>query len=260
MERREIPKIKKVIPILNGIFAHMDYDFVWATKEQLDVLFFTDYSQKRVAPLVMNYVEDGEITDEKMSELSSIILAYYKYSWDKMKELMDIEYDPIHNFSDDLVEKIKGTDDKTVSNNDTMKQTGDGIRTRTDNLTSTETKDLTETVNGTVEDRFAGLNSTSYVNKDHESEQQTTKDTGTDTTVNTGTQATKEERNFNTTSDGKEVTDDSYTRDREVNRKGNIGNITTQQMLTQEIELWKWNFIRQVLENVRDLTTLAVYF
>ena len=44
-----------------------------------------------------------------------------------------------------------------------------------------------------------------------------------------------------------------------MSRIGNIGNITTQQMLNQEIELWKWNFINQVLEDVKQLTTLQIY-
>lgn len=244
----------------NGIFSHMEYDFKFITKDQLDILFFSEYSQKRIAPIVLNYVEDESISEQSMFELSKVILAYYKYSWDKMIAMMEIEYDPIHNFSDDLTEKIGDTDKKTIDSNDTLKQTGDGTKTRTDNLTSTDTKDLSEVTNGTVEDKIAGFNSSTYANKDHESDNQTVKNTGTDTTVNTGTQATAEERNFTNTSEGKEVTDDKYTRDRTVTRKGNIGNITTQQMLTQEMELWKWNFIHQVLENVRDLTTIAVYF
>lgn len=257
---REIPTVGTVIPVNNGLFSHMNYDFKLVTKEQLDILFFSEYSQKRIAPIVEHYVEDNTISESKMLELSNIILSYYKFNWDKMFDLMEIEYDPIHNFSDDLTENIKDADAKTVDVNDNLKQTGEGTKTRTDNLTSTETKDLTETTTGTVEDRLAGFNSSSYVNRDNESNNQTVKDTGTDTTVNTGTQTVREERNFDNTSVGKEVTDDKYTRDRIVTRTGNIGNITTQQMLTQEIELWKWNFIHQVLENVRDFTTIAVYF
>ena len=260
MEMEKIPKMKSLIQPINGLFSHMEYDFKYITKEQLDVLFFTEYGEKRVSPVVSNYVEEGKISDFNMTELSALILAYYKYQWDKMFALLEIEYDPIHNFSDDLTENITDTDDTTVTSDESVDQTGNGTKTRTDDLTSTETKNLSETTNGTVEDRFAGLNSGSYANKDRESNDQTTTNTGTDTTVNTGTQSNKEERNFKTASNGKEVTDNDYTRERTVQRKGNIGNITTQQMLTQEIELWKWNFIHQILENVRDLTTLAVYF
>lgn len=256
----KIPLIKTMIPAVNALFSNMEFDFRIITPQQLDILFFTNYGDKRVSPLVSMFVEDSTISSDKMKELSSIILSYYKLNWNKMLDMIEIEYDPIHNFSDNLVEKIIAADDKTVKSENNIRQEGTGTKTRTDDLTSTETKNLTTTVNGTVEDKFAGLNSSSYSNKDNEIASQTTEETGTDTIVNTGTQSNKEERNFSDSSNGKEVTDDDYTRDRTLNRSGNIGNITTQQMLTQEIELWKWNFVQQILENVRDLTTIAVYF
>lgn len=258
--KEKIPIVKSVIPVNNGIFSHMNYDFKYITKSQLDLLFFTEYGHKRVAPLLSMYINDGIISDEKMNELANIILSYYKYNWDKLIAMLEIEYDPIHNFSDELSEEIKDTDDKNISNDETINQTGDGTKTRTDNLTSTDTKDIHEGTTGNVEDRFAGLNSTTYVNKDKEESSQDVHTTGTDTVVDTGTQSTKDERNYQTTSNGKEVINDNYTRDRKVSRVGNIGNITTQQMLTQEIELWKWNFVNTILENVKYLITLSVYF
>lgn len=256
---KKLHRVNDVISPVSGLFSYMDYDFKYISKEQLDILFFTDYGEKMVAPLVERYIKDESISSTDFSELSAIILAYYKVNWDKMLAVLEIEYDPIHNFSDEVTEKIEDTDDKTINSDSSLSQTGSGTHTRTDDLTSTETKNLTESTNGSVEDKFAGFNTSSYKNRNNETQNQTINNTGTDTFVNTGTQANKEERNFTTENNGKEVTSDNYIRNRTLQRKGNIGNITTQQMLTQEIELWKWNFAKQVLENVRDLTTIAVY-
>ena len=40
---------------------------------------------------------------------------------------------------------------------------------------------------------------------------------------------------------------------------GNIGNLTTQQLIKQEIELRRWNFIEAVLEDAKELLTIPMY-
>ena len=61
-----------------------------------------------------------------------------------------------------------------------------------------------------------------------------------------------------TGTEGNESSSDR-TRNREFTHLGNIGNQTTQQLLTEEIELWRWNFIQEVLNDVKDFLTLPVY-
>ena len=51
----------------------------------------------------------------------------------------------------------------------------------------------------------------------------------------------------------------SVDRDRSGRHFGNIGNLTSQKMLNEEIELWKWNYIQTVLEDARDFLTLPTY-
>lgn len=256
-------KIGDIISPTKGFFSTMEFDFRIIEKSQLDLMFFNLFSQKTVSPFCYYYLQDltddGKISDVSLRELSNLILNYYKLSWGKILDTLEIEYDPIHNFSDDVTEDINGADDKTVTVNMTKNQTGSGTITRTDNLTSTDTKDLTDTTNGSIKDEIAGFNSSSFKNKDNSTENSTVTTAGTDTVENTGTQTRKEERNFNDKDSGTNVTDDDFSKHRTLVRKGNIGNITTQQMMQQEIELWKNNFVRLILDNVRDLTTVSVY-
>lgn len=305
--KQERKRINDVIAPINGLFSHMDYDFEFVNSSQLDTLFFISQGERAVAPLINFYIRDGTIPESSLTEISSTILSYYKDKWDRLKELLKIEYDPIHNFSDEITESIEDItqekDDKSVTlekkgtstnertnditdtttNNLEEKLTNDLTKTETNNLKTTDTKNLTNTTQGTVENQIQGFNSTSYVNsdKDVQSGTQTesgtdtidktgtvsTTDTGTSTKANTGTSALKKTgtiidlltNDLNDKTTLSNTSDNTYTRKRTMSRIGNIGNITTQQMLNQEIELWKWNFINQVLEDVKQLTTLQIY-
>ena len=305
--KQERKRINDVIAPINGLFSHMDYDFEFVNSSQLDTLLFISQGERAVAPLINFYIRDGTIPESSLTEISSTILSYYKDKWDRLKELLKIEYDPIHNFSDEITESIEDItqekDDKSVTlekkgtstnertnditdtttNNLEEKLTNDLTKTETNNLKTTDTKNLTNTTQGTVENQIQGFNSTSYVNsdKDVQSGTQTesgtdtidktgtvsTTDTGTSTKANTGTSALKKTgtiidlltNDLNDKTTLSNTSDNTYTRKRTMSRIGNIGNITTQQMLNQEIELWKWNFINQVLEDVKQLTTLQIY-
>lgn len=58
--------------------------------------------------------------------------------------------------------------------------------------------------------------------------------------------------------DGQETTG-SAVGTRELKRSGNIGVTTTQQMMTQEIELWKWSLLSTVMEDVANFLTLRIF-
>lgn len=276
-------KVKDLISPIKGFFSGMNFDFKVVTIEELDMYFFNFFSQKSISPFCDYWISDEHISDEKLQQLSMYIQKFYQKNWEKLLAMVELEYDPIHNFSDTLHEDIVGTDDDILTTSDILTKTGNGSFKRTDNLTSTETKDLvnhsdsvdtknlSDVTTGQNDELIAGFNSSSYKNSEAEKLNTTVKttgtdtvvvdgtNTGTDTTENTGTQITDETRNFQDLTEGKHVSDNDYTKKRDVTRIGNIGNITNQQMIQQEIELWRWNFIKTVLENVRDITTLAIY-
>ena len=263
----------------NGPFKMMEYNFQFATVEQLDLLFFTSFGGRTVSPIV-EYLCDGDtMTTGELMQLSSSILAMYKQKWDKLKAVALLEYDPIHNFSDDMHEEITGTDDKTINNSGTQKHTGTqtnegeidntGYQEDTGKKLNTGKQTNDGTLSRTLNDKIYGFNSsTSQGENDHitaETTHNVREDDLAENTSNRREDHLKEEQSFTRTDDLtrtdalSEVTDDDYTRVREYQRTGNIGNITFQKMLKEEIELWQWSFIRQVLDDVKDFCSLSIY-
>lgn len=376
MSRRWRPPIvKDVLPIENGVFSHMEYTFrAEVTKEQLDFLFMTSYSRKNLAPVIdilhdsdADEDEFSQLTDAELTKLANLMLSYYKPRWDKLAEIYDIEYDPIHNYLDDWEDENDGRFDsengKEVEQVDTLNTTVTKSNTRTDNLTeiidrdveddntrtdnltertqygktSTETRNTTDTVNygkvdereddttrnntGTVQDvgnrtdtsSVWGFNSGTDVNSDKntgsnsntrtdnlvERKTGTVTDTlsGSDVTLGTGTVAdalsgSDTVSNSGTRQDARDISEDitktnsgtqtdagsdattgtnrrvvtdegsrndTDHRERSGRHFGNIGNLTSQKMIKEEIELWKWSYIQSILEDARDFLTLSVY-
>ena len=179
----EIRLLKDMISPLDGLFQHMSFDFTSytdMTKSQMDVMFFTNYLTRPVAPIV-DYVHpdlDGQkLTTEQLNALASLVENCYSKKWSKLGEISIIEYDPIHNFLDQYEEDTEFDDDGTVtstktgsgsntlthdvtetstlSGSDTVSKTGtdtidvDSTNTRTDDLTDTLTNNLTETTSKT---------------------------------------------------------------------------------------------------------------
>lgn len=372
--------IKDVIPLTNGVFGHMNYTFrAEVTKEQLDYLLMSSFSRRNPAPVIdLLYDEETEepcsreLTSEELTKLAALMLAYYKPRWDKLGDIYDVEYDPIHNYLDEWEDESTGTHEEEVvldsDRVDTPDLTETRDLTRTDNLSQLETRDLengnTRTLNYDEEithgktdtrtdnfsvtttngktntetftnladvktgsettqashdntDQVKGFNSSSWVDTDHSSgtkalnESQTTfnnvtntkngqvvnalsgndveahsgtethalsgkdktehdgtiTDSGTDegtvTTTNTGTQ--KDGGTVKTTGTNTRALDETTNteggdhREREGRHFGNIGNLTSQKMLKEEIELWKWNYVQSILEDARDFLTLPVY-
>lgn len=377
MWERRFPKIKDVIPLPNGVFHFMDYTFrAEISKDQLDFLLMASYGQRNPAPVIdLIYDEDEEETGgrklngEELAKLAAMMLAYYKPRWDKLAEVYDVEYDPIHNYLDEWEDESDGThEDERVLDSDRLDTLGTTVTktsTRTDNLTEQEARNLTDsntrtfsnsdatqygktdtetdtrsigTTYGKVDtsvtsndttvrtgsetdsgtsgntEQIAGFNSSGWVDSDKSSgtsgnthtynsvtdtKNGTVTDTlsgtdteahsgtdthalsgtdttthsgtigdsgtegGTVTTTNTGTQGISgSDATTGTNSratDETETTDGSDHRERSGKHFGNIGNLTSQKMLKEEIELWKWNYVQSILEDARDFLTLPVY-
>ena len=366
--------MQEIIPLINGIFGHMNYNFrAEVSKTTLDFQFGSNYAKKNPSPIIERVMGDdtGEMSDAKLTFLAQMILETYKPKWDKMGDIYDIEYDPIHNFLDewedtsaeerDLTGSTQDTEtveygkrevlDKTrtdnLANAETTTYNTNNTRTdnlteletrnlgssssRTDNLmetdtfghTSTRTDNLTEVVDedgtnsetGSGADNVYGFNSATAVGKDTNSSSNSGSDTLDRTTTNTGTQATAEGGNNTKANTGTQSTTGTDTgtvttantgtmqnaqtgtvgvsgtntgtqdidqtvtqsgvdttrdtgsthdvettdRDRSGRHFGNIGNLTSQKQIKEEIELWKWNYVATILNDVKEFCCLPVY-
>lgn len=360
--------------MVNGLFAHMNYDFrAEVTKPSLDIMFLSNYGKKNPSPVVEVVLDDS---DEKMTEpqlnlLAQLILETYKMKWDKLGEIYDIEYDPIHNYLDEWADgsiqntKFDGsthkaeeteygkvdtlestrtddlTEDSTLTHGTTNTRTDNltELETRalqktgqrTDNLTETDTYGRTETRTDNLSEEVAstttsqgtnsgsdgiyGFNSSTAVGKDtdsgsnsntetvagstHNTGTQATAMGGSDSKSNTGTQSTTESdggtvttantgtSQNSTTGTEQNVTENTGTRqldqtdtlsgsdntttsigvdntehvarDRSGRHFGNIGNLTSQKQILEEINLWRWNYVNEILNDVKEFCCLPVY-
>lgn len=366
--------IKKIFPISNGIFNHMQYEFrAEVTKNSLDMMFIANYGKRNPSPIVeMLQDEYGDVlSDTELTQLATVIVEMYKEKWDKLGEIYDIEYDPIHNYLDEWEDTssedgesevtTSGTDSttygktesSTILRTDNLSQartvSEEEEVTRTDDLTKTETRDLerstlrtdnlseqttygrtdtrtdnlmnthsdsntiddvgtenenvfgfnsstatpastsgsgntrTETLSGTVANTGTQANTLSGSDTVANTGTRTdaTDDTGTvtttdegtettaseksisDTTLNTGTRTTTDQTTHggtdSTTKSGSSNETSSRERDRSGRHFGNIGNLTSQKQILEEINLWKWNYMQEILNDVKEFCTLPVY-
>lgn len=408
--RREAQTVKKIFPITDGLFSHMNYTFrAELTKANLDLMFVSNYGKRNPSPVVETIQSEyGEtLSSQELTTLAAIIVEMYGEKWDKIGDIYDIEYDPIHNYLDEWSDEAETTMDQdesdtgtktlaygktdytTTTRTDALTQVRDFDKTdsstrtdnltqtrdyeksdsslRTDNLTELETRDLansntrtdnlletntygktstrtdnlaeattnstTSNGSGSENNSLYGFNSATAVPTDSSATSDTNSESTTGSKNNTGTQATAEsgsdsKANTGTQSDsgtdsgtvskantgtqsnsldseidetvtntgtqanagtssvdetirntgtrttvvddaqgGRDVTTNNlahtndYTenKDRSGVHRGNIGNLTSQKQILEEINLWKWNYMKEILEDVKEFCTLPVY-
>lgn len=304
MKRRlKIQRLKEAWtnPLETGIFTQLQNKGVpWASLNMdgsLNLIYhFNRSGNKIISPLVESYTDNDEaLTAVEKSAIGDALVTIYNEKWEKLYELLSLEYDPISNY--DMVENETTTGEKTDTTTRTGTDTTTGTGTDTITHTGTEqnantgtqTTDHTGTrgtigeehrdggTTGTIENGVYGFNSTSAVN-DSESETTTeastdvgTTETITDNLRDVRTDALTATRTDNLTdTETRNITDqtthnttDTTTGENEVTRtltrKGNIGVTTSQQMIQSTIDLWQWNFFTQVFEDIDTLLTISTY-
>lgn len=308
--------VKKIFPVVNGLFTHIDFDFE-VDKQLLDILFVGNYGEKNPSPFVEAIQDeyDEELTQNNLRTIGAALLALYANKWERLKEVGKIEYDPIHNYLDEWEDHNEGSESKsdTISSTredelgttrthnatrtDNLSESVNGTRTdnlsettsstRTDNLLETEGINETESSTGNQADNIFGFNSSTASPSTSSSDSNSKTKTGTNTVADTGTQTVSGSKSNTGTQGNSETTlntgtqtnaetildsgtntrtleqtdelEGSDSRDRNGRHSGNIGNLTSQKMINEEIELWRWTFINNVLDDVKEFCTLPIY-
>lgn len=217
----------------------------YETPAQLDIFYAMTYGHKHPAPILDMFVDEdtGEIDNEDVAVIASMLYQLRGNEWAKLYAALKAEYNPVEN-----------TD---VFENYTDSRTGSGTNGNTRTLNTS----TTNTGNATVQSTANGSGSTAANRYGFDSSTAVGDTTGTDssnTSSTTGTQTA------NTIADTGTITDAGTASNTEsithsLRRHGNIGVMTAAQLVGGEIELWKWTFIIQVMEDISHLTALAVY-
>lgn len=192
--------------------------------ELLDLEYFGNHSgDKYTSPLIDKILTGDVLTDENINNLVDLIYLKYKTNWERLYNILKLEYDPIENYS--MVEN--STDNKTF----------------TDNNTFTHGHKIDNTVNseGSTNADIYGFNTSNGVPSD----KSTATSEGTSSETHSGNDVTAKNGTDNTT--------------HELSRSGNIGVTTSQQMIESEIALWQWNFFEQVYKDIDKILTISIY-
>ena len=240
----------------------------------IDNMLARIHGEKNASPFLMrwfenknNYDEDLHLSPAALGFIGDMVYSLYKDKWDKLISLLNEEYDPIHNYLDEWQDESDrdktGSNSFTSTRQDTLNTTETTQSTRTDNLLSTKTINESESTTDTQTDGIFGFNSSTSSNADKSDGSSSKTTIGTDTDANTGTQGLSQTVADTGTNTRGTQEAGSETENEDIARSGrhsgNIGNITTQKMIKEEIELRQWNIIYQMINDVIDLVALPVY-
>lgn len=256
---------------------------------QLDLGYYQHSAQKLISPVVfdmsgnieniMNNSDLSELNTQQRTAIAGMIFQIFNRKWSKLWDVYELEYNPIENYSMTENETIdrdvtnSGSDTGTVNNANTGTIADNGAHggissTVTDGETTNTGTQSNAGTSNTLDGIF-GFNSSDSVGSD--TSDNTTNNLRTDNLASTNNETITETRNLTDSNTRTLNTTDLETRnlehenveadntERELIRKGNIGVTTSQRMIESEIELWQWNFYKQVFEDIDSILCLDIY-
>ena len=220
-----------------GIFSAINnpiwaYDF---DPMQLDIFFISNYGEKWAAPYLMHISEGEILSSDKITQIANTIYSMYKSQWEHLYLANKAEYNPIHNTDATEIEKVNKVGNETIEQS-----------VNSESSMSGESSNDT-TGSGSVTNKRSGFNSSTDV---HDTSGSNSSTAGSD-----GSSSQSDE----SSSDSDTVTNNSEIVESEHRKFGNIGVMTSAQLIGGEIDLWKWNYIKNVMKDISDTIALSIY-
>ena len=275
----------------NGIMSDLaDFSVPWHDVDyvpSLDLGYYSHSAQKLVSPVVFDVSGNIEnldtgivaLTTEQRTAIAGMIFQMFNRKWTKLWSLYSLSYSPINNYYMDEAETVdrdisrSGSDTGTVStaNSGTVSDSGTNTGTVTTVTDNDKTNTGTQSNSGSsdTENGIFGFNSSVAVGSD--TSENTNSNTRTDNLASTEDETVTETRNLADSNTKTLNTTDLETRNlansgtesddviRELHRSGSTGIYSPQQLITDEIELWQWNFYKQVFEDIDSILCLDIY-
>lgn len=159
-------QVKDVFPINNGIMHSISVSGEYDFNDDMDLLLISKCGKRSITPIVQMILDtDSTLSEVKLNRLAAIILVEYGDAWNRYKDALTLEYNPIaasqvnetetvesegntENTSNDITQRGIATADTIPSNYvSDDKNTSESTDTGTNSNTSTRT--LQRTSNGT---------------------------------------------------------------------------------------------------------------
>lgn len=224
----------------DGLFSAFQNP-VWVVElpdsAELDTYFMLNYGERLGSKIVDYYADasDGTVKGDKLTALANMIYTLNSKKWEHLFKVYMVEYNPIENT--DFVETINDT---TV-NNRTGNSTSNSSGSATTNGTGTNTG------NNSGSGNVFGFNSAAAVGDT------TTTGNNTDTTTTNSTTTSTGNNTDSSTST------DSGTHTSTHIKHGNIGITSNVELMTGEVNFWKWSFIDDICKDICNVIALSIF-
>lgn len=307
-------KLKRIFrdPETAGIFEYINFNF-GISPSTLNTLYLRTWSgEKEVSDIIFDnltnlqhashsniyghtdYFDTADLPEEFLITLGSVIYNRYNLQWTKLKNTLELQYNPIHNY--ELTEEFSGENSYTSSDDVTsgtdITNTGTQQNGTTESTTHTGTDTLLTTYNNTdttthghiTETAFEnsssggtfGFNSGVAVPSSEVSDEQDTvvTNSGSDSISHSGTETHQTTKNLTDGLTGTATRTDNLrelrstdlerestsnnSKTHSLTRYGNIGVTTSQRMVEAERQLWYWSFYEKVFSDLDKIITKCI--
>ena len=248
----KIQRLNEVIGT-NEIFKTImeNYTLPWSDDETitdslLDFEYINNYSgRKIISPAVGNSLgDDGKITAVGFQKLCDICYMMFIKKWTRNWTILNIEYDPIENYS--------MTEHSVLTRDNEETHSGTDRNVRTGSVADNHTGTITDAATSSEEGQVSAFNSSTY------QPASSTTGSGGNTRTNNNTDTTTYNNLTDADTYGHTINnDDTETTDH--TRTGNIGVTTSQQMAESDLQLWRWNFFYEVFSDIDNVFTVSTY-
>ena len=216
----------------------------------LDIEYFGNRSgAKFCSPLVKYYIdENGVVPTLSREMLAKVIIAKYLTPWTRLWLTNEVAYSPINNY--DM------TETRTLKKNDTEGELAieNQHHTGTDTLQHGKTETTTHGRTDTETDYRYGMNSGA---EPPPSDKFVNSESGTTAVADTGSDV--DTKNLQDTSLVNRSRAGAGEEEETTHRIGNIGVTTNQKLISEERNLWVWNFFDQVFKDIDRELALAIF-
>lgn len=199
---------------------------------QLDILYHGNASgRKPISPLVYSLIDPGRgrLLPAARARIAGAVMIQYRRKWERLWAVQTAEYNAKNNY--DMTEESHRVETPNITFAGEIKA---GRKSRTETETNAQSDIYgfnTPTADPVPEGKSTG---------------------GGSVTVT-------EPKEENVTNDNRTETG-TRRHDDEIHRVGNIGVMTTQSLLTEEIGLWTWQFYISIFSDIDAVLALPIYY
>jgi len=239
-----------------GIFDVLDDNGVlpWADDTDvdnsvLDIAYFGNHSGgKFCSPLVKLLLHEGTVPTSGRVMIAKVILSKYLKNWNRLWETNVVAYSPIHNYDMTEERTLKSANSEAEVANENQAHTG------TDTITHGKVETIEHGREFESTEYLYGLNT---VDEPKPSDKTSSGEDGETVTTNSGSDVNS--KNLSDTKTNNRNLAGAEEVEEETHKAGNIGVTTTQKLVEEERQLWRWNFFEQVFVDLDNELALAFH-